>query len=72
MVTKVTRKPTPLREARVWGCFEVTRLSECAWEPFFRPPGACLFPTSYPRLAPWAAFWRRFAAKSGDVIPLRE
>ena len=33
------------------------------------PFGACLFPTGYPRHAPWAAFLRRFAAKGRKVIP---
>lgn len=31
---------------------------------FFRPSGAPLFPDLYPRLAPWAAFFRRFAAEN--------
>lgn len=33
---------------------------------FFRPFGAC-YPRPFldPRLAPWAAFWRRFAAGVG-------
>src|ERR1035437_5513518 len=30
--------------------------------PFFRPFGACSIPTCHPRLTPWAAFLRRFAA----------
>jgi hypothetical protein len=30
------------------------------------PSGACAFPTSYPRLTPWAALWRRFAAEAPD------
>src|SRR6266568_2175910 len=29
---------------------------------FFRSSGARLDPTTHPRLAPWAAFFRRFAA----------
>src|SRR5437773_7100088 len=28
----------------------------------FRPSGACVVSALYPRLAPWAAFFRRFAA----------
>ena len=31
---------------------------------FFRAAGACRFPTFFPRLVPWAAFLRRFAASS--------
>ncbi|HXR16825.1 MAG TPA: glycosyltransferase family 39 protein [Terriglobales bacterium] len=33
----------------------------------FRPDGAQQLPTSYPRLAPWAAFLRRFAAPADAV-----
>src|SRR5947199_227684 len=29
---------------------------------FFRPSGACVVSVLYPRLAPWAAFFRRLAA----------
>ena len=35
----------------------------------FRPSGACFFPTPYPRLAPRAAFFRRFAAKISGWTP---
>jgi hypothetical protein len=31
---------------------------------FFRPSGARSFPACFPRLAPWAVFFRRFAAGS--------
>jgi hypothetical protein len=34
---------------------------------FFRSSGACPVPTFNPRLAPWALFWRRFAADSGET-----
>ena len=37
----------------------------------FHPFRASLFPTFYPRLTPWAAFSRRFAAKPEDLIPPR-
>jgi hypothetical protein len=34
-------------------------------EPVFRPLGLCLFCSPlFPRLAPWAAFLRRYAAKA--------
>src|SRR5208282_3862680 len=33
-----------------------------AMKPFFRPFGACSRSATYPRLAPWALFFRRFAA----------
>jgi hypothetical protein len=33
-------------------------------ENIFRPAGACLFSPLSPRLAPWAAFYRRFAAEA--------
>jgi hypothetical protein len=36
----------------------------------FRPAGAQRFPISHPRLSPWAALLRRFAALPGDSIPL--
>jgi uncharacterized phage-associated protein len=33
------------------------------WDTFFRPSGAWSFVSArHPRLAPWAAFFRRFAA----------
>ncbi len=37
-------------------------------EVFFRPVGALSFPHSYPRLTPWAAFLRRFAAKGAGLV----
>jgi 4-amino-4-deoxy-L-arabinose transferase-like glycosyltransferase len=43
---------------------------ETASQSVFRPAGAERFPISHPRLAPWAAFLRRFAAPTGDSIPL--
>ena len=48
-------------------CLEKPRL---VTELFFRPFGAYLFPTSAPRLAPWAVFYRRFAAKVLQLLPL--
>jgi hypothetical protein len=39
---------------------------ESASQRIFRPAGAWLFSTFYPRLAPWAAFCRRFAAAVGE------
>jgi len=34
----------------------------------FRPAGARSFPAVHPRLAPWAAFCRRFAAIEGGRV----
>ena len=42
------------------------RSSVRAGELLFRPAGACLFPLS-PRLTPWAAFLRRFAARNAEI-----
>jgi hypothetical protein len=42
----------------------MSSLKKGARELGFRPSGACSFATSHPRLAPWAAFLRRFAAGS--------
>ena len=36
---------------------------------FCRPSGALSFLHHYPRLAPWAAFLRRFAAGFGACVP---
>ena len=36
----------------------------------FRPEGAGQSRSSYPRLVPWAAFLRRFAAVAGNPVPL--
>src|SRR5713226_500994 len=46
------------------------RASESVSQPFFRSSGARSFSTFHPRLAPWAAFLRRSAAKLRDAIPL--
>ena len=43
---------------------------ESVSQPIFRPSRARAFPTTFPRLAPWAAFLRRFAAILGSDIPL--
>ena len=48
-------------------CLEKPRLVA---ELFFRPFGAYLFPTTAPRLAPWAVLFRRFAAKVLQLLPL--
>src|SRR4029077_7878910 len=37
---------------------------ECVMTLFFRPVGAQLVPSLFPRPTPWASFFRRFAAKS--------
>jgi hypothetical protein len=46
------------------------RSQQIVSRPVFRPAGAQQFPTSDPRLAPWAAFLRRFAALEGEANPL--
>jgi len=38
------------------------------WELLFRPDGACSSATFHPRFAPWAAFFRRFAAATRSFI----
>jgi 4-amino-4-deoxy-L-arabinose transferase-like glycosyltransferase len=43
---------------------------EAGSRPVFRPVGAGRFSNSYPRLRPWAAFLRRFAAAAGNSVPL--
>src|SRR5450755_4724082 len=47
----------------------MSRKSESVTKLFFRPFGARFFPTFDPRLAPWAAFFRRFAAAMGLFVP---
>jgi hypothetical protein len=48
-------------------CCRVPGLS-CV-EIFFRPFGACCISRFFPRLAPWAAFFRRFAAGASQNPP---
>jgi 4-amino-4-deoxy-L-arabinose transferase-like glycosyltransferase len=43
---------------------------ETASQSVFRPAGAARTSISPPRLAPWAAFLRRFAAPNGNSIPV--
>ena len=38
----------------------------------FAPSGACACPPLSPRLAPWAALLRRFAAEAAYAMPPRE
>ena len=63
------------------------RRAKCAWdlrllkktlgtksvpeEVLFRPAGACSLLTLHPRLTPWAAFLRRFAAQVRHVRAVR-
>ena len=43
---------------------------EVVTQPFFSPFEACVHSTWHPRLAPWAAFFRRFAAPSVNRVLL--
>src|ERR1700674_3532029 len=71
---QIPRGPTSARndkDNRLAGTIAVA--TACAKESvsqlFFRPAGARRFYASYPRLAPWAVFLRRFAAIAHKVIP---
>src|SRR5947209_19593955 len=51
-------------------CGDVPGAEETVSQPPFRTFDACSFTTFYPRLAPWAALLRRFAARIVTRGPL--
>src|ERR1700674_1812311 len=71
---QIPRGPTSARNDKDNGLAgTIAVATACAKESvsqlFFRPAGARRFYASYPRLAPWAVFLRRFAAIAHKVIP---
>ena len=60
---KLTDETLLLSDARN----SAVKLRETVSQPFFRPFGAWVYSTFYPRLAPWAAFLRRFAAQDNQA-----